>query len=160
MTVQFVVMRSLRVHAATAVAATIGISACGGSDSATDTAPEAVSTEAASNAVSGIRVVSPQQAAATLADPPADLVILDVRTPAEFAEGHLDGAVMLDFYREDFAAELAELDPDVPYVLYCRSGNRSGQTRAMMEQLGFASVQDVDGGVLGWEAVGLALTTG
>ena len=55
---------------------------------------------------------------------------------------------------------LAELDPDVPYLLYCRSGNRSGQTRALMEQLGFSDVADVDGGVIAWADSGLPLTTG
>ncbi len=101
--------------------------------------------------------VSPEAAASTISAPPDDLVILDVRTPEEFAEGHIDGAVMIDFYRDDFADELAKLDPDVPYVLYCRSGNRSGQTAALMEQLDFASVQDVDGGILAWQQAGLPL---
>lgn len=87
-------------------------------------------------------------------------MILDVRTPEEFAEGHIEGAIMIDFYRDDFAAELAKLDPDVPYVLYCRSGNRSGQTLAMMEGLDFQDVQDVDGGVIGWQNAGLPLVGG
>jgi rhodanese-related sulfurtransferase len=67
---------------------------------------------------------------------------------------------MLDFYRDDFETELADLDPNVPYVVYCRSGNRSGQTIALMENLEFRTVADVDGGVLAWETAGLPLTTG
>lgn len=110
-------------------------------------------------ASAGIRLVQPEEAAATIATPPDDLVILDVRTPEEFAEGHVNGAVMIDFYRPDFADELAKLDPDVPYVLYCRSGNRSGQTRAMMTELGFNAVDDVDGGVIAWQDAGLPLVT-
>ena len=86
-------------------------------------------------------------------------MILDVRTPEEFSEGHIDGAVMLDFYRDDFADELAKLDPDVPYVLYCRSGNRSGQALAMMDALGFTEVDDVEGGVINWQTSGLPLVT-
>ena len=107
----------------------------------------------------GIRVVDPDTGAATIADPPDDLVILDVRTPDEFAEGHIDGAIMIDFYEADFSARLAELDPDVPYLIYCRSGNRSGQTRALLEDLGFTDVADVDGGVLAWTDAGLPLVT-
>jgi 3-mercaptopyruvate sulfurtransferase SseA len=66
---------------------------------------------------------------------------------------------MIDFYRNDFANQLAELDPDVPYELSCRSGSRSGQTTAIMEELGFQLVQDVDGGSLAWQAAGLPLVT-
>lgn len=134
---------------------------CGSSaDSATaaaDRAPEA--SGSVSDSPPGIRLLSPQNGAAIQNNPPKDLVILDVRTPEEFAEGHLDGAVMIDFYRDDFADQLTQLDPDVPYLLYYRSGNRSGQTAAIMEQLGFTDVLDVDGGILSWTEAGLPTVT-
>ena len=50
---------------------------------------------------------------------------------------------------------IPEVDPDVPYVLYCRSGNRSGQTLSLMDQLGFTDVVEVGGGIQAWEAAGL-----
>jgi rhodanese-related sulfurtransferase len=100
------------------------------------------------------------EAAALLDAPPADLVVLDVRTPEEFAEGHLEGAELLDFYRADFADQLAALDRGVPYLLYCRSGNRSGQALEMMRQLGFEDVTEVEGGVISWSQEGLPLVTG
>lgn len=137
----------------------ICIAACGGSESAS--APETASAPATeAMETEGIRVVSPEAAAATIENPPADLVILDVRTPEEFAEGHIEGAVLLDFYRDDFADELAEFDTDVPYVLYCRSGNRSSQARSIMDELDFRSVEDVDGGIVGWQEAGLPVVTG
>jgi phage shock protein E len=138
--------------------ASVSFAACGGSDTTTESTstPEAESTEVAA----GIRVVSPEQAAVTIADPPADLVILDVRTQEEFDEGHIEGAVMLDLYSDDFAQELAEFDADVPYVLYCRSGNRSSQARAIMADLDFSSVEDVNGGIVGWQEAGLPVITG
>ena len=108
----------------------------------------------------GIRLVSASEGAAIQADPPDDLVVLDVRTPEEFDEAHIEGAVLVDFYDPDFVQQLGELDPDVPYLLYCRSGNRSGQTTAIMEQLGFVDVADVDGGIVAWGDAGLPLTTG
>ena len=126
-------------------AAAIALVACGGAD-----APEE-STAAEAATSPDLRVVSANDAHAAINNAPEDLVILDVRTTEEFAEGHIDGAVMLDFYRDDFATELAKLDPNVPYVIYCRSGNRSGQTLDLMEGLGFQNVQDVDGGVLAWQ---------
>lgn len=103
----------------------------------------------------GIRVVSPSDASSIQNEPPEGLVVLDVRTPEEFAEGHLEGATMIDFYSPDFRDRLAELDPDQPYLIYCRSGNRSGQTRAILEELEFGDVADVDGGIVAWQAKGL-----
>ena len=82
-------------------------------------------------------------------------MILDVRTPEEFAEGHIEGAVQIDFYAPDFADRIAELDRDVPYLVYCQSGTRSGQTRQLMADLGFRSVTDVDGGFVAWIDAGL-----
>ena len=62
---------------------------------------------------------------------------------------------MLDFYRDDFADQLAGLDPDAPYLLYCRSGNRSGQAATIMDGLGFSNVANVDGGIISWTEAGL-----
>src|SRR5690606_39273519 len=56
-----------------------------------------------------------------------DTVVVDVRTPSEYASGHLEGAVNVDFQSAEFDATIAELDPDVEYVVYCQSGNRSAQ---------------------------------
>jgi len=102
------------------------------------------------NSGAGVRTVQPDVGAGLQADPPSDLVILDVRTPEEFSEVHLEGATLMNFYDGDFSDQLATLDPDVPYLVYCRSGNRSGQTVAMMEDLGFSDVSNVDGGIVAW----------
>ncbi len=107
----------------------------------------------------GVRLVTATEAASITADPPADLVVLDVRTPDEFAAGHLDGAVMIDFYSDDFAEQIAVLDPNASYVLYCRSGNRSGQAASIMKSLGFNDVADIDGGIMSWLDAGFATTT-
>jgi phage shock protein E len=144
------------------------LASCGGGEPAADAAGAAGTTAAApagetaggSTEISGISTVSVDAAAAIAADPPADLVLLDVRTPEEFAEGHLEGAVLIDFYDADFADQLAALDRDVPYLVYCRSGNRSGQAMSVMEDLGFTSAVDVDGGIVAWSAAGLPVTGG
>jgi phage shock protein E len=75
--------------------------------------------------------------------------IIDVRTPEEFAEGHLAGAANIDFQSPSFADEIAELPRDGSYFLYCRSGNRSAQAEQVMRDLGFDDI--VDGG--GFEAL-------
>jgi phage shock protein E len=104
-----------------------------------------------------LETVSAQDAQAVIDDAPTDLVVLDVRTPEEFQAGHLENAVNVDFYAGDFADQLAGLDKDVPYVLYCNSGNRSGETLDMMSDLGFADVTEVDGGIQAWAAAGLPI---
>jgi rhodanese-related sulfurtransferase len=73
----------------------------------------------------------------------ADTIIVDVRTPGEFAAGHLDGANLLDLTGGEFAQALPTLDPDAEYAVYCKSGNRSGQAVALMNEAGFASVIDL-----------------
>ena len=75
-----------------------------------------------------------------------DTVIIDVRTPAEFASGHLDGAVNIDVQSPDFAGQIMELDPNGEYFVYCRSGNRSGQAIAQMNQMGFNGENLTNGG--------------
>jgi len=75
-----------------------------------------------------------------------DAVIIDVRTPAEYAEGHLDGAVNIDVSSPGFADAIAELPADGEYVVYCRSGNRSAQAASIMRDHGFEHV--IDAGAL------------
>lgn len=105
----------------------------------------------------GLRTVTANDAQAVIAAGGDDLMVLDIRTPEEFAEGHIDGAVNIDFYAPDFGDRLAELDPDDRYVLYCRSDNRSGQTMPALEELGFGDVAEIDGGVVAWAEAGLTL---
>ena len=106
---------------------------------------------------SAIDLVSAPDAASIIGDNPG-AVILDVRTPEEFNEGHIAGAVNIDFYAADFADRIAMLDRNQDYVLYCRSGNRSGETAELMTTLEFTAVDEIDGGILAWTAAGLALT--
>ena len=73
----------------------------------------------------------------------ASTVIIDVRTPEEFASGHLDGAVLMDLNGGQFAAELPDLDPDAEYLVYCRSGNRAGKAVEAMKQAGIANATNL-----------------
>lgn len=89
--------------------------------------------------------------------PPADLVILDIRTPEEFAAGHLAGAINIDYYADDFEDRLAALDLEVPYVMYCNSGNRSSNALPVMDSIGFQEVHELDGGIQAWFGAGLPI---
>jgi rhodanese-related sulfurtransferase len=70
----------------------------------------------------------------------ANAVIIDVRTPEEYATGHLDGAVNIDVQSPDFGTIISQLPTDGEYFVYCRSGNRSGQAIAQMEASGFTDL--------------------
>jgi phage shock protein E len=63
-------------------------------------------------------------------------VVIDVRTPEEFAQGHLEGAINIDLMVLDFPEKIAQLDPNRTYYLYCRSGNRSGQAARLLRGRG------------------------
>lgn len=71
-----------------------------------------------------------------------DVVVIDVRTPDEYDAGHLEGAELLDLSGGEFAQRIGSYDRDTTYVLYCRTGNRSAQAAALMDELGFTDVRD------------------
>jgi phage shock protein E len=90
----------------------------------------------------------------------ADAVIIDVRTPEEFAQGHLDGAINLDVESGAFESGLADLDPSATYAVYCRSGRRSAMAADVMAQNGFTDVADLGSIEAAATATGLPVTTG
>ena len=88
-----------------------------------------------------------------------DLVVLDVRTPAEFAAGHLPRAVQLDIHAADFEAKLASLDRTPVYLVYCRTQNRSGRAAETMRRMGFGQVTVMLGGFTEWSRRGFPVET-
>lgn len=99
-----------------------------------------------------VHLVDVAQATTLAADP--TVTIVDVRTPAEFADGHIDRAQLVDFTDPSFTAQISQLDRSATYLVYCHSGNRSGQATAVMAQLGFTNVSNLDGGISAWQAAG------
>lgn len=109
--------------------------------------------------IPGVRGLPAKDAAPLLDDP--DVVVLDIRTPPEVAQARLrDEQVHIDMHQPDFVDQVGQLDRDTRYVMYCRSGNRSGQARALFEQLGFRDVVDVADGIIGWVDAGLPIQQG
>lgn len=86
----------------------------------------------------GVRTVSASDAVKVL----DSRVVIDVRSPAEVAEGAIVGATVLDFNAGEFEAKIGGYDRNAAYLVYCRSGNRSGQAVAIMKELGFTDVID------------------
>jgi len=101
-------------------------------------------------------VITIQQSANVIVAHRSDprLVLLDIRTAAEVEAGHLSGASNLDFHSDTFKDELAALSRDRIYLIYCRTGNRTGQVYQMMEEMGFEQVYDMGGGITQWMAAG------
>ena len=85
--------------------------------------------------------------------------ILDVRTPEEFAEGYIEGAQFMDFYREDFKIEIESMDKEFTYAVYCRSGKRSGKAIEIMQEAGFHNLFNLDGGIIDWAHAGMPVVT-
>ena len=85
------------------------------------------------------------------------VIIVDVRTPEEFASGHIEGALNIDFNSGNFANEITRLNPSETYAVYCRSGSRSGQAASIMHKAGFHDVSNLNGGVIDWTNDGLPL---
>ena len=84
-----------------------------------------------------------------------NFVIMDVRTPEEYADGHIEKAINLDYYSETFEDELDKLDKDNIYLIYCRTSRRSGLALDIMAELGFREVYNMLGDIEEWEAAKL-----
>ena len=122
------------------VVAAFGVAACGSdSDSGSDSGEPSPGEEAAAAALE------------------SDRTVIDVRTPQEYDAGHVEGAELIDIQGPDFSDQVAALDTEGEYVVYCRSGNRSAAAAAQMEAAG---LDVLDGGGLddmvaaGWPEAG------
>jgi phage shock protein E len=130
-------------HLVVALALSVTAAGCGAADASLPTADAAPAEASAPSA--GASDPSTEAADLTAVAAEADgRVAIDVRTPAEVAEGYLAGALLIDLQGPDFHAAIAELPRDEAYFVYCRSGNRSGQAIELMRELGFTDL--VNGG--------------
>ena len=117
----------------------------------------AVACSSDETATQSIELVTPAKAAQVIEEHPGGLVVLDIRTPEEYAEARLPDAIMVDYYAPDFADQLDKLDKNVPYVMYCRTGNRSADAAETMKDLGFTRVYEIDGGIVDWYEQGFPI---
>ena len=85
-------------------------------------------------------------------------IILDVRTPEEYAECHIKGA-KLEPSGPDFASALSKYDKDVTFLVYCHSGSRSAGAARQMENQGFGKVFSLAGGIAAWQKTGMPVVS-
>jgi rhodanese-related sulfurtransferase len=112
------------------------LSACGGDTAAVD-------------------LVSVGEGHVLLAEAPEGLVVLDVRTPEEFAESRLAGAININVEGPGFEEAVGDLDEGAPVFVYCRTGRRAATAITIMQDLGFTDLYDLDGGIVSWTHAGL-----
>ena len=76
--------------------------------------------------------------------------IIDIRTPEEFSQGHIEGAINVNFYDNNFMDQIAKFDKNQPIFIYCRSGNRTSSASKKAADFGFKEIYDLEGGILYW----------
>ena len=143
--------RALALSVAALATLSIGLAGCSSTDAGSAATSAAVQGPAAP-------VAAPERVdAARFAEVTASpgVTIVDVRTPEEFAAGHIEGAVNYNVEGPDFGAQIAALDPAGTYAVYCRSGNRSQAAVAAMSQAGIPGIYELESGIVGWEEAGL-----
>ena len=96
----------------------------------------------------GIQLISPEEAWKNLAEDP-DIVLVDVRTPQEYEESHIPGALLLPLDQLEALAPERLPDTEAVIYLYCRSGNRSAQAARLLEEMGYTRLYDL-GGIQQW----------
>ncbi len=83
-----------------------------------------------------------------------EVQLVDVRTPNEYAEGHIESAINIDFRDEDFEKLISQVDKSKPVAVYCGRGGRSGKCSSYMKKAGFTKIYDLDGGITEWKFKG------
>jgi rhodanese-related sulfurtransferase len=139
-----------------ALLAALAVAGCGAHEESAETPVASTETEIAQAveaveavAAAEVKHVTSAEAKVLLAEN-GDIVILDVRTPEEFADGHLPNAVNVDFRANDFAQRIAELDREKTYLVHCQSGGRSGKSLDAFGALLFKNIVHLDDGYGGW----------
>lgn len=84
--------------------------------------------------------------------------LVDVRTPGEYAQGHLENATNINIFASSFNEQVSKLDKNKPVYLYCKSGGRSAKAMSQLKGLGFTKLYNMVGGYSGWSARGLPTT--
>lgn len=134
-------MRSLVI----AIISVISLTACGQNKEKASTAQE---TDTSKKVVS--ETISVDEAETKMENP--EVLVLDVRTPDEFNQGHIKGAKNINVLDHSFNKKVAKLSKDQPIVVYCRSGSRSAKAQSIMEDQGFTETYNVRGGIMAWQA--------
>lgn len=84
-------------------------------------------------------------------------VLIDIRTPNEYRDGHIETAINMSLHSDSFEADIKKLDKEKTYLIYCRTGSRVAIAVKMMEKAGFTKVYEIAGDIVKWKSEGLPL---
>lgn len=101
-----------------------------------------------------IKTISPQEYAEKIKKTPK-AQILDVRTPEEYASGHIQNADNIDIQNNSFESKTHKYDKNKPVFVYCKVGGRGDKAAKKLEAQGFTAIYNLEGGILNWESAGL-----
>ena len=87
-----------------------------------------------------------------------EIVLVDVRTPEEYAQGHIKHARNINYFDTDFMDQIMKLDKNTEIYLYCKSGKRSNNAANKLKDAGFIQVYDLKGGIIAWSNKGLDIS--
>lgn len=90
----------------------------------------------------------------------SDVQIIDVRTPEEFSQAHIENAININIMDSNFETEVAKLDKSKKTLVYCKSGGRSTDAANKLSNLGFENISNLEGGLLAWQNAGLKVSQG
>ena len=93
-----------------------------------------------------INIVTPQEFKNKL----ENNILVDVRTPKEFQQGHIEGAVNINLFDKTFLDQFTKFKKTDPIFIYCRSGNRTSSARKKLANIGFTKIYDLHGGITNW----------
>ncbi len=79
-----------------------------------------------------------------------DATLIDVRTLQEFEQGHIEGAINIDWYQRSFRNYIQHIRKDKPILIYCRSGNRTSKTSGVLQALGYSEIYNLERGIDQW----------
>jgi len=102
------------------------------------------------DSASAVSLISPEE----LHKANKDIVLIDVRTPQEYASGHIENSINIDFRGSNFKNLIGELDKNQDVYVYCKVGGRSAGAARLMEDMGFNKIYDLKGGINKWEKNG------
>lgn len=80
----------------------------------------------------------------------ANYTLIDIRTPGEYAQGRIEGAVNINLYDGAFAEKISAYDKSKPIFIYCRSGSRTSYASKRLLNMGFKKIYDLHGGIISW----------
>ncbi|HNU92368.1 MAG TPA: rhodanese-like domain-containing protein [Spirochaetota bacterium] len=108
------------------------------------------------SACSRVETLSPERAAAMIES--GGVIVVDIRDPKKFADGHIEGAINAEYHPKTFARDTEQIDKNAAIILYCSMGLKTKKAVRELERRGFARVYAMEGGIEAWRNAGFPVS--